>query len=403
MTATMTSLKTALLVTLLSLTPNVVVANDDINDDWDSWETPPESFINVSGFSQIKLGRSLGNSHAENSLSAEQGLLRLDAAIDQSFYQLSFKNDINYDAMNNEWHTNVREMSVNIDFANVEAPIVSQSFLANMSLNIGRQSLSWGLGDFIFINDLFAKDWPSFFNGDDVQYLKKPTDAIKLSYFMDKVSIDVVYQPTTTTDQLIDTPNGLTTPQHSNVNARLYFSYQQSDIAFYASDGWTNSPIIVQGKLAYLAQKSLGASMIKPLAIGLFKVEIGQYWQTINNGSNLKQQRLLLGYEWELMTRLSVATQLYIERDNTSFTRNNRQLVTTQFTYTSVDALWVNQVMAFYSPNHGDSYFRASSTYRYNDNVSVSAGINNLNGPDDSFFNRLSQVNNAYVKFTYFF
>jgi len=390
----------ASLIILLSIV--LLSKNSYGDDDWDSWETPQERLIDVSGFSQIKLGKLLEN-NAHEPIKTRQGLLRLAANIDENFYRISFKNDLSYNAISKQSHNKVREMSVELDFANVQSRAINQSFLANLSLKVGRQSLSWGLGDYIFINDLFAKNWQSFFNGDDVQYLKSPTDALKLSYFMDSLGIDVVYQPKTSRDILITSPSVLGTPQRSSINTRLHFSHQQSDYAFYASDGWVNAPQRVSRQLEYLAQKTLGASMITPVLTGLFKAELGQYWQTAANGSSFNQQRLLLGYEWELITGISASTQLYIEHDSHSNARNNRQLITTKLSYTSDNALWTSSVMAFYSPNHSDSYFRASATHRYSDSVSVTAGINNLAGADDTFFGSLSQTNNIYLRFTYFY
>jgi hypothetical protein len=46
-------------------------------------------------------------------------------------------------------------------------------------VKLGRQILTWGTGDLLFINDLFPKDWESFFIGRDSEYLKGPSDALK--------------------------------------------------------------------------------------------------------------------------------------------------------------------------------------------------------------------------------
>ena len=51
--------------------------------------------------------------------------------------------------------------------------------LSMLDLKAGRQVLTWGTGDLLFINDLFPKDWNAFFIGRDVEYLKAPSDAIK--------------------------------------------------------------------------------------------------------------------------------------------------------------------------------------------------------------------------------
>jgi hypothetical protein len=41
-----------------------------------------------------------------------------------------------------------------------------------MDVKAGRQVATWGTGDLIFANDLFAKDWRAFFTGLDDSYLK---------------------------------------------------------------------------------------------------------------------------------------------------------------------------------------------------------------------------------------
>ncbi len=65
----------------------------------------------------------------------------------------------------------------------------------NRSITLGRQILTWGTGDLVFINDLFPKDWVSFFIGRDVEYLKAPSDALKVSAFSSWANLDLVYTP----------------------------------------------------------------------------------------------------------------------------------------------------------------------------------------------------------------
>ena len=49
-------------------------------------------------------------------------------------------------------------------------------------IKAGRQVLTWGTGDLIFINDRFPKDYESFYSGRDMEYLKVPSDAVKISF-----------------------------------------------------------------------------------------------------------------------------------------------------------------------------------------------------------------------------
>ena len=60
---------------------------------------------------------------------------------------------------------------------------LSLSPLDKVDVKIGRQVLTWGTGDYLFVNDLFPKDYKSFFIGRSDEYLKKPSDAIKFSFF----------------------------------------------------------------------------------------------------------------------------------------------------------------------------------------------------------------------------
>ncbi|MFH1847860.1 MAG: hypothetical protein ABH825_01430, partial [Candidatus Omnitrophota bacterium] len=59
-----------------------------------------------------------------------------------------------------------------------------------MDAKVGRQILTWGTGDYLFINDMFPKDYISFFTGRDDEYLKKPSDAVRMSFYPRGFSAD---------------------------------------------------------------------------------------------------------------------------------------------------------------------------------------------------------------------
>src|SRR6056297_2619360 len=73
----------------------------------------------------------------------------------------------------------------------------------SLDARIGRQVLTWGVGDLLFLNDLFPKDWQSFFSGRDVEYLKAPSDAVMVSMFPPWFNIDLVYMPRFDADRYI--------------------------------------------------------------------------------------------------------------------------------------------------------------------------------------------------------
>jgi len=52
-----------------------------------------------------------------------------------------------------------------------------------LSVKVGRQPATWGTGELLFVNDLFPKDWGSFFSGRDLAYLKAPADILRLGVY----------------------------------------------------------------------------------------------------------------------------------------------------------------------------------------------------------------------------
>ncbi|MEW5925351.1 MAG: DUF1302 family protein, partial [Candidatus Zixiibacteriota bacterium] len=72
----------------------------------------------------------------------------------------------------------------------------------NMDFKIGRQIITWGTGDLIFINDLFAKDYNSFFTGRDDQYLKAPQNALRAALYTGPGTFSLVYTPRFTPNRI---------------------------------------------------------------------------------------------------------------------------------------------------------------------------------------------------------
>lgn len=400
-------IRKAVLFSLLLLSNNVLAQSSD--DEWEDWgndQTANDSPWIFNSYIQALLGQRLHNNSAVTNTSAKQATWRLEADYEGDIFQLKVKSNARYDGITKQSTLKMRELALTVNFADSDMALIKDTLLANTSLVIGRQSLSWGVGDFLFINDIYAKNWSAFFDGSDIQYLKQPNDALKLSYFADSVSIDFVYQPSTNTDQLVNHESLLlpATPDGSTTNARIYFSHGKADYAVYASDGYSPSPEQVGNEFSYHKLRTLGFSGVMPLYNGLFKFEAGKHWRRGNLTPNKKTQtRFLFGYEQELIPRLNLSLQGYIEHDSTPSTYNHRQVVTAQFNYLSEDSAWQSQLMFFHSPNHYDSYIRYSTNLRYSDAFSLSFGANILTGNEQSFFGRLGQQDNAFVRATYYF
>src|SRR3990167_1137277 len=68
----------------------------------------------------------------------------------------------------------------------------------------GRQIITWGLGDLVFINDIFPKDWTAFIIGRPIEYLKKGIDGVKLGLYSNAVNGELVMIPVFEADTLPD-------------------------------------------------------------------------------------------------------------------------------------------------------------------------------------------------------
>ena len=140
--------------------------------------------IPLHGFWEARVGpRIVHDPYVSRSATLGETRLRLETDPYWHGVQVNVKADLLWDAV-------VREALVEMREANI-----SLAPLDFMDVKVGRQILTWGTGDLLFINDLFPKDYVSFFIGRDLEYLKAPSDALKLSFFNRLANLDVVYTP----------------------------------------------------------------------------------------------------------------------------------------------------------------------------------------------------------------
>jgi hypothetical protein len=208
-------------------------------------------------------------------------------------------------------------------------------------MKIGRQILTWGTGDLLFINDLFPKDWNSFLLGRDEEYLKAPSDAIYASFFPAIGSFDLAYMPRMDADRYIDgTRVSYWNPleqsisgtdidaerrdewfRDDEISARFYRPFLSYEGALYAYHGFWKSPQGVDPAVMnnYFPElNSVGASVQGALGSGLINAEAGYYDSSEDrSGTNPfipnSEVRFLTGYEREVARNLTAGLQYYLE------------------------------------------------------------------------------------------
>lgn len=363
-----------------------------------------------------------------NRATLEDLRLRLETEWQPGKATVRLEADVGYDGIENDWIRQVRDLSV--------------SFRAGASTDVavGRTVQTWGTGDLLFLNDLFPKDFVSFFAGRDDEYLKAPSNVVRVTRFGGAVNVDFVWTPDYEPDVYLtgerfsfffppagvnvapDPPLDAVEPGGGFANGefalRLFRTIEGTEYAAYGYRGFFKQPLAFtsDGRATFAPLSALGASVRRPLGPGLFNGEFAYYDSRDDRGGDdpfvpNDQLRLLAGYEWEAAANFTVGLQYYLEWtldhdaliDNSPFPdvepEEYRHVVTTRLTRRFKRDKYTLSLFAFASPSDRDAYLRPSFTWRYSDQWSFVAGANLFTGSDaNTFFAQFEDASNAYVR-----
>ncbi len=387
--------------------------------------------IEIHGFYEIRTGYRIRKDPYEKDMSVMETRLQVDLASYPDWGDLKVKGDV--------FGGLVEEQA---DFDLREAYIFTQP-LEFMDLKVGRQILTWGTGDLVFINDMFPKDWQSFFIGRDTEYLKAPSDAAKVSLFGDWANLDFVYTPKFDPDRFIDGERisywsstlgrlaGQDTIIHtdrpnrwfrdSEFAARLYKNINNYEVAIYGYRGYFKSPGGQDGTQAIFPNLNVyGASIRGNVGKGIGNLEFGYYEsdddQSGNNAYiNNSELRFLAGYTQEVGKDFTAGLQYYIEHmtDYGEYLDSlpagpgrdrDRHLVTLRLTKLLMNQNLRCSVFTYYSPTDKDVYMRPNLNYKASDNVALEVGANVFFGDHpNTFFGQFQNNSNIYASVRYSF
>ncbi|MCC5848255.1 MAG: hypothetical protein JJU29_09185 [Verrucomicrobia bacterium] len=383
----------------------------------------------VDGFVESRMGTRTQSDPGQDQASIREIRLQLGHVDFYGPFDLELKADFLYDDLDS------RRSSVDLErgqgWFDLRSANVSFAPTDWTDVKVGRQVLTWGTGDLLFINDLFPKDWTSFFNGRDVEYLKAPSDAIWLANFVGDWTVDMIWTPRFNADRYLDgdgisfaggafTPDNrihADVPTDSEFAARLSRYVGSAEIAGYLYDGYWKSPggFDDAGRAQFPRLSVYGASMQWPGLGGLVNLEAGYYDSRddrdgVDPAAPNSEVRFLAGYSRELRADLSLGIQGYVEwmqdygdyRDSLPEGRGARDEVR-QVTTLRLTRLLMNQNLVlsgfvFASPTDEDGYLRGSVEYKWSDTLTTTVGGNWFVGRDsDTFFGQLEDNSNLYV------
>jgi hypothetical protein len=410
-----------------SLASNMEISEED---DWgdDTWVEEVASPWKFSGFTEAGYGYLLQDNIIGSHASLSEITTRLNLDYSHESFDLIAKGELIYDGILSDLFWKTREL--NIRFSPTK----------NTDVKIGRQILTWGTGDYIFLNDLFAKNWQSFFSGRDDQYLKAPSDSVKGTWYIGDFSIDLTWTPEFTSDvyltgerfsfysqqaQDIVAPADNFSAQKTNSEqwaTRIATNNNGVEYALYGYKGFWPTPVGMtesenqQLQPYFPKMNAWGASIRLPLAGGILNAEYSSYNSIEDTNGNDPflangQNRFLVGFEREVMKNLTASTQFYIEQTKNydqfiahsatpeTEVKENRQLLTLRLTYTALQQKLIYRLFNFYSPTDNDGYLKPSITYRYNDQWLFSGGANFFWGDKKhTFFGQHQQNSNAWLR-----
>ena len=408
---------------------------DDNDNSWDEgweddpWSEPEQTGPQWTGFVEGAAGTRFERDDAVGRRTTLADVrLRLETEWAPESLTLSLKGDLLYDGFEENFTGDFRELAI------AGSPIKS------LDAKAGRQVLTWGTGDLLFLNDLFPKDWVSFFAGREDEYLKAPSNSLRLTQYNQFLNIDFAWTPVFEPDNYIRgerfsffsplagtivapvPPLGADKPSKNFSNGefalRLFRTINGVEYALYGYRGFFKGPSDFRDPAnpRFAPLTSIGASIRRPLWSGLWNAETAYYFSRDDSsgrdpGLPNDQLRFLTGFEREWITNFTVGLQYYLEwtQDYDELIANSptpqfapdeyRHLLTTRLTYRAMQDTLIWSLFAFWSPSDQDYYLRPVVNYRFSDAWNFTAGMNLFGGDEPStFFGQFEDATNAYLR-----
>ncbi len=386
----------------------------------------------IHGFWEVRAGARTKEDPHEKDMSVAEARFQAELFYCTDFLELKCKGDIRVDDITEKFEEDMREFWFffrPLDF---------------MDLKIGRQVLTWGTGDLVFINDLFPKDWQSYFIGRDAEYLKAPSNAAKISLFSEFANIDIAYSPQFDPDRyitgkyvshwsgssaalagqnnIVDADKPHEWFQDDELALRINKNINNYELAFYGYFGFWKRPggESLSGVSLFPALNVYGWSLRGQIGPGIGNIELGWY-QSLDdkNGTNPlidnSEMRYMIGYTQDIGKNFNASLQYYVEQmlDYNEYRQNLcdcsprdnwRHVITLQLNKKLMNQNLELTLSGYCSPSDQDAYFRPCILYKYTDHLLLECGANIFFGSKlQTFFGQFENNTNIYSAVRYSF
>jgi hypothetical protein len=390
--------------------------------------------VSLHGFMQGNYSRDTSEANPDGKdykLSEERAQLKLDASADA--YRLFVKADA--------YHDNLDKHSI-IELREGYADYTAEKW----DTRVGRQIITWGVGDLLFINDIFPKDFAAFFSGRPLEYLKKGVDAAKVGLYPGFASVELIaipyFEPNTYPDPkrfwMYDPFSGITSRvtqdpyddfEKAEAALRIYRDVAGFDTSLYYYRGFSRQPSIMPDNplmptkltIFYPELSVYGASAQGRALDGVLSLEAGYYdSRQDRQGTDPmipnSQARYLIGYQRQLWEDFTAGVQYYGEymQDYSAYVQNLPagspqekrlyQLSSIRLTQFLIHQTLRLSFFAFYGLSDEDYMLNPEVKYNLTDTIWLAVGGNVFGGGKPwSRFGQFSKNDNTYVQARYEF
>ncbi len=385
----------------------------------------------LAGFLEYGVGsRVVSTEYKSDDVLFHEAVLQGEFSRDSDIAALNVKVDFKRDEFLDENAIDIREANITL-------------FPYDLwELKIGRQVLTWGTGDMVFANDLFPKDWKSFFIGRSDEYLKAPVTAAKISIFPDFGTIDLVVTPTFTPDTYIDGErmsywgnDGITGAsfvdsepdqifEDAEYHVRFAKNVSSLELALYGYKGFFKRPLgfdAEQGAGIFPELAVYGFSLRTQLLGGIVNIE-SAYYDSLDDRDGADPMlenpilKSLVGVEKEIAKNFTASVQYFsewmqkydeYEKSVTTIGQpvlkeENHDWITVRLTNLRKQQTLILSFFGYYSPAENDWHLRPKLIYNMSDQIQLTAGANLFTGENEyTFFGQLEENTNVYGRVRY--
>jgi hypothetical protein len=318
--------------------------------------------------------------------------------------------------------------------------LVRESYLdwapsSKISARVGRQVITWGVADYLFVNDIFPKNYDAFFTGKPFDHMKEAVDAVKANFVLGKSEWELVAarpQPDTmplssrfaATAMLPGVNVQAANRSGTDLALRIAGKCKRWDSAVYLARHLSRDAGLYAQSVSNMASqlqstRHVGLSMIGGAANGVVMAEMAYMDTDLRNGNMNpflfgKQVKALVGYSTDLGDDASVSMQYHHERemDYDAYRMSLAPMVdpaakTRQTVYLKLQKRLYNQTLGvgvqMFAAFDGGHYLNPFASYSIADGLNLESGANFFGGETNSRYGMMKRDSNVYASLRYSF